>query len=384
MRIAVLFFNIGGYHSARLKAAQERLSDDNHQLCAIEILSSSTEHPWQFTDNDTAYQKISLFDYEAKLSTRSLVLELRAALARYGAQVVAVPGWGSTEARTALTWAKLNGAKVIAMSESKMDDAPRNLIKEWVKSVFYVRRFDAALVGGKAHSDYLQSLGMPTDKIFLGYDAVDNAYFESRVKQLSGDANCSRRAMPDIPERPYFLSVTRFIPRKNLALLIDAYANYVEKVGIADAWPLVLCGGGNEEATLRQRVNALHLEGNVKFPGFISYQNLPYWYAFAGALVHPATQEQWGLVLNEAAAAGLPIISSNTVGAAATLVENGKNGFLFPPNDRAGITHALLSVHELSPQDIARAGERSRALVAPWGPKRFADGFFDALKTVMR
>jgi 1,2-diacylglycerol 3-alpha-glucosyltransferase len=106
---------------------------------------------------------------------------------------------------------------------------------------------------------------------------------------------------------------------------------------------------------------------------------VPYWYAFAGAFIHPAIQEQWGLVVNEAAASGLPILCSDTVGAAAELVNDGVNGFAFPPLDGDAIADALLKTHQLGNDELAAMGVASQEIVAEWGPHRFADGFLSAV-----
>lgn len=76
-----------------------------------------------------------------------------------------------------------------------------------------------------------------------------------------------RQKYSTMPSRPYFLAVTRFIPRKNLSRLIDAYALYRQHV--TDAWDLVLCGSGVEAASLKQQTHQLELDAWIHFPGFI-------------------------------------------------------------------------------------------------------------------
>jgi 1,2-diacylglycerol 3-alpha-glucosyltransferase len=379
LRVAVIFHNIGGYHAARLEAANTFMNDQGYELSAIEILGSSSQHPWQFDKTDMSYGMVTLFNHESELSTRQLRLKLKVELEKINPDVLVIPGWGSLEAKVALGWAKAKNIRTVVMSESKKDDAPRNVLREWYKSHHFIRKYDTGLVGGRAHRDYLQSLGMPGDKIFLGYDAVDNDYFQKSVASVRSTEKVSREKAAAIPSKRYFLSVTRFIPRKNLARLIEAYAAYCQQVGADHAWPLVLCGNGDEEQNIQQKVDALQLNGLVHLPGFINYEMVPYWYAFAGAFIHPAIQEQWGLVVNEAAASGLPILCSNTVGAAAELVKDGVNGFTFPPMDGDAIADALLKTHHLAADELAAMGVASQEIVAKWGPQRFADGLFSAV-----
>lgn len=358
------------------------MSGKGFQLVAIEVLGHSSQHPWLFDTDDMPYNQVTLFDSEADFSPKQLTRSLPLELEKFNPEVLVIPGWGSLEAKVALRWSKGKRISTVVMSESKQDDAPRNFFKEWVKSHFFIRKYDAGLVGGRAHRDYLQALGMPGDRIFLGYDAVDNQYFQESVASFRANESVSRQELPSIPQKPYFLSVTRFIPRKNLPRLLDSFAAYCQQLGIDNAWPLVLCGSGVEEANIRQQAETLGVSQLVHFPGFISYKEVPYWYAFAGALIHPAIQEQWGLVLNEAAASGLPILASNTVGAAAELVKDGVNGFTFPPLDGDAITAALANTHELGADELAAMGKSSQEIVAEWGPQRFADGLYSAVSAV--
>ncbi len=113
----------------------------------------------------------------------------------------------------------------------------------------------------------------------------------------------------------------------------------------------------------------------MHFPGFVPYSEMPSWYAFAEALIHPALSEQWGLILNEACASGLPILSSKTVGACPELVHEGENGYLFDPESVIFIKEVLLKFHALSPSLRKKLGIRSGELVRSFSPEKFGEGF---------
>src|SRR4029078_13711147 len=103
-----------------------------------------------------------------------------------------------------------------------------------------VRRFSSGLVGGPKHRDYLASLGMPREQIVLGDNAVDNRGFASQAARIRRDPEGRR----GLPESPYFLVVSRFVPEKNLPRLIRAFAAYREAAPKGQGWDLVLCGDG--------------------------------------------------------------------------------------------------------------------------------------------
>jgi glycosyltransferase involved in cell wall biosynthesis len=103
------------------------------------------------------------------------------------------------------------------------------------------------------------------------------------------------------------------------------------------------------------------------------------WYGLAGAFVHPALVEPWGLVVNEACAAGLPIICSQTLGSASELVQNGKNGFLFDPQRITDITNALIQISEMDLETRIQMGKLSQQIVTNYSPENFAIGIIQAV-----
>jgi glycosyltransferase involved in cell wall biosynthesis len=277
----------------------------------------------------------------------------------------------------ALNWVRRHERTAVLMSETKRDDERRWLWKEMAKSVMYTRHFDSALVGGQSHAEYLHELGFARNRIFFGYDVVDNEYFALGAASARAAPVEHRRRDSRLPRRPYFVAVTRFLPRKNLVALVRAYGRYRENRS-ERAWDLVICGTGPEETTIANAIREAGLSDAVHQPGFVSYQDLPAWYGLAEALVHPAIREPWGLVINEACAAGLPVLSSRTVGAALELVHEHVNGLLFDPHDEAMLANALLHIHDLGADRRLEMGRQGQRIVARFGPAQFADGLVAA------
>src|SRR4029078_2882213 len=105
--------------------------------------------------------------------------------------VVAIPGWSGWHAFAALDWCTRNGVPVVAMSESTSEDEPRKPWKEWIKRQ-YLTLCGAAIVGGERHAQYLMQLGMRSEKIFFGYDVVDNQYFCTAAARIRESAKKCR------------------------------------------------------------------------------------------------------------------------------------------------------------------------------------------------
>jgi glycosyltransferase involved in cell wall biosynthesis len=292
--------------------------------------------------------------------------------------ILVIPGWGFPVARMALRWARKKRIPTILMSESKWDDEPRRWWKEKLKSFLYIGQFQAALVGGNLHKDYLVRLGMAEESIFLGYDVVDNQYFTEKSQQIRRNSQISRKKYPKIPSAPYFIAVTRFIPRKNLLLLLRAYKCYRQQ-SQASPWQLVLCGSGADETTIKQFIQAENLNDVVHLPGFVPYQDIPAWYALGGAFIHPALQEQWGLVVNEAMAAGLPVLVSNRCGCFPELVLEGVNGFGFDPENIEQLTQLMLKMSS-GDVDLYTMGQAALGHIQKYSPDYFTQGLKQAIE----
>jgi 1,2-diacylglycerol 3-alpha-glucosyltransferase len=284
-----------------------------------------------------------------------------------------------------LCWCTSRVVPAVVMSESQAIDEPRVPWKEVVKRRV-VGVCAVALAGGQTHAEYLAQLGMPTDRIFLGYDAVDNRYFEENAKAVRRKDIEVRRER-GLPER-YFLASARFVEKKNLPRLLEAYAKYRSRGEIgnqkSEIWKLVLLGDGELRSTLFALRSSLGLDDSVLMPGFKQYPDLPAYYGLASALVHASTTEQWGLVVNEAMASGLPVLVSNRCGCAPDLVQEGVNGFTFDPYNTDQLADLMVRVSRMDPAARDQMGTASRRIIADWGPERFATGLQQAVECALR
>ena len=368
MKLLALFPNFGPYHMARLRgaAAQSEFSP----CIGLEIAAQEALYPWQTARENLGFQLETLLDGTLEaIPSKTICRKLEAYLDAARPDVIAICGYERAEMRAALGWANRNRKIAVLMSESKRDDAPRKAWKEAIKRRI-VRRFDAGLVGGAAHKAYLIELGIRPNCIFEGYDVVDNAAFAALADGW--------RKEPRPVERPYFLTVNRFIERKNLARVIDAWAAYradaARNFPDQTPWNLVLCGAGDQADALRERAQNTGLDG-VHFTGFVQQDEVARWMAGASAFVHAALQEQWGLVVNEAMACGLPILLSKTCGCSPELLEQGRNGYAFNPTRTDALSERLTYLaHELSDERRAALGTASRDIIAQWPPSRFGEG----------
>src|SRR5206468_8483293 len=400
--VAVIFHHIGPYHHARLNAAAERLP-----VTGIEW-SAKGYDAWGAAEAPARYHKISLFSEAADEypASRRLREAFCWALEQANPDVVAVNGWNNFGSLAAARCCMEQGIPMVVMSESARGDEPRTWRKEIIKRRI-VDLYAAALVGGQRHVEYLVDLSMPRERIFTGYDVVDNAYFEQRaleirnVNPLQADETRKKHALPE----NYFLASARFIEKKNLPILIRAYAEYRQRSsafanqtsrkatagqeatadrevsGENAPWDLVLLGDGPMRETLNTQLSTLNLHSHVHLPGFKQYDELPVYYALANAFVHASTTEQWGLVVNEAIASGLPVIVSERCGCVPELVQG--NGFTFDPMNEHELAAQMLKMTTLADDERRRLADSSYCIAANFSPERFGEGLESASRVAM-
>jgi glycosyltransferase involved in cell wall biosynthesis len=323
-----------------------------------------------------------------------------------GIKACFLPSYWPKPSLAALLAAKSLGIGTVLMCESHAGTSRSRGFASWVKHRL-VRMFDAGLVGGHPQKRYYASLGLPQDRIFIGYDAVNNDYFAGRAQEVRSKAADIRRQY-DLPPR-YFLSLGRFVAKKNLATLLRSYRQFLD----ADSRPqthLVMVGAGEEDARLRALCRDLRLpiydhsataaasptpptdvrQPGVHFYGFRQIEENPTFYALADAFILPSSWEEWGLVVNEAMCCGLPVVVSNTVGCAEDLVpalppgsanhgqrstrldqDRRQNGFVFDPASVTALAESLLAL-EGDPALRQQMGQASRSIIQEFSCEAFA------------
>ena len=360
-RVAVLWGRFGPYHVARLAALRSYLDARGAELVAVETASADATYAWDAQRDDGAFRRETVFPGRAFEAVPGPAMEagVRAALDRIEPDAVAVPSYASPDSRAALAWCRRRRRVAVMLYDSRREDADRAGWREAVKGAI-VRQFDAALVAGTPQRAYAVALGVPPSHVFQPLDVVDNG----RFARLAAQAELAE---------PAFLCVSRLIAVKGVDVLLDAYARY--RATAAAPWPLVVVGDGPERARLESGA-----PDGVAFAGFVQGDALGAAYGRAAALVLPTRKDTWGLVVNEAMAAGLPVVVSDGAGCAADLVEPGRNGLVVPAGDAAALAAALARVAALSDAERQSWGRRSRQVVSAFGLDDFSAGLWAAVQ----
>lgn len=279
-----------------------------------------------------------------------------------GADVVFLPGYGNRAARAALRSCRRIGAAAVVMFETQERDLPRVWWREWIKKRL-LRRADSVFCGGKSHAAYAVQLGVPAERIFDGYDVVDNSFW-------SAFADDSRRTRAPTDGR-VVLAAGRFVAKKNFIGLVRSFAAF-HRSAAGSGHRLVLIGDGPERQAIFQEAERLGLLPALEMPGYLSSKEIARWMGRAEFFVMPSShEEQWGLVVNEAMAAGVPVVVSKVCGCVPDLIDEGITGLLFDPRESDGLARQLerLAASEKLRIDLSRA---ARDRIARYSLEYFA------------
>ena len=201
-----------------------------------------------------------------------------------------------------------------------------------------LRRCSACLCCGRLGREFFRRYGADPSRIFVSPYEPDYNLVQDLPQKRIEDAKDRFGLRHD---RRRLVYSGRLSPEKRVDLLIDAFARMASRRPL---WDLVIVGGGKLRENLQNRVPA-ELRGRVIWTGFLNDQGaVSAIYRAGDVLVLPSDFEPWALVINEAVAAGMAVVASDVVGAAAELVRDRDNGRIFPAGNLDALVECMLDV----------------------------------------
>ncbi|AXH35226.1 glycosyltransferase [Humibacter sp. BT305] len=207
--------------------------------------------------------------------------------------------------------------------------------------------YDWAFVPGDRQVRFARRLGFRADEIQRGSVPAHTDVFDRGVRLVRDRA---------------FLYVGRYVPEKGLDVLFAAYALYRERSD--DPWELHLSGTGPEVLP--------RVPGIVDL-GYLRPEEVAEAMCSASCFVLASRFEPWGVVLHEAATAGMPLIASEECGAASAFIVNGVNGAVVPTGDAKALAQAMLEISARSSEQLNQMSLISRALSLQSSPNIWVD-----------
>ena len=289
--------------------------------------------------------------------------------------VVVVSGWSTFAAQAAITWCGIKDIPYLLVVESH-DEGPRAGWRRTVKGTVVppiVERAAGLLVTGTLARDSMIARGAHPERVRVFANTVDVEDFGEQADRLAGRRAELRRTVEAEPEDVVVLSVARLAREKGLDVLVRA-------VAAADDPRLVLVVAGEGPERARARASSpASCPFDSRSLGDVDWERIVELYVAADVFALLSEREPWAVVVNEAAACGLPLVLSDRVGAAHDLLRDGENGALVRAGD---VDAAARSLRELAADpELRRAqGARSRELARDWGYGPSVEGFLEAVR----
>lgn len=302
-----------------------------------------------------------------------------AAVFRRDFDAVFIHGWAFSTNWMCWAAAALRNVPVLLRGESSIVLDPRegrSIRKRFLLSLLF-RRVSAFLSIGSNNTEFYRSFGIPDHKIYLAPFSVDNSFFFSAADNLEPQRSEYRAEIGVQNDAPVVLFSGKLQRRKRPMDVLEAYGRIASE---SDAW-LVFVGDGELRAELERYTQAHHLK-RVRLLGFKNQTEISKAYSAADIFVLPSDFETWGLVVNEAMCFGLPIITSDRVGASADLVRDKYNGYVYRAGDVNGLAERLRGLVNDAPLR-RRMGGHSKELISLWGVEQTAAGIVRAVSAVI-
>lgn len=227
---------------------------------------------------------------------------------------------------------------------------------------------NAYVVPGKASEAYVVHYGASSDAVFRAPTTCDVAWFDEQSR-LDSDKRAALRDRWNITEDQLLLYVGRIAEKKGIETLLQAFDRLQSDV---DDVGLLMVGTGPRKEQLADTY-----DGNgIYWLGYQPDERLPKIYGLADLFVCPSLGDQWAVVVNEAMACRLPVVATNTVGAAHDLIEDGTNGWMIDSGSVPALSE-VLSEAFVPPTDVnlAEMGNESWRIINQYTHEDTVDGF---------
>jgi glycosyltransferase involved in cell wall biosynthesis len=324
LKVVILNNDFRVYWKGRLIYLRQHLASQNIQLNAIELFGKGSPYAFDSINSMHNWWACLYPDKSAAdIVKQDLKKKLFSALDDINPDVVVGPSIVFFAGALGIAWAKKRKKRFIMFDDARPMQVKRNVVVQWVKNLITSQADAFWLPSNSYDSDHAQfkKRGL---HFFYGLACIDNNMF--------------RAGHGLMPKTKTIICVARLVPIKNLDGLLQAW-KLVEQQGTG--YKLLLVGNGPEEEKLKKLKTTLALK-KVEFADAVGNDRLPAYFGSADAFVLPSFSETWGLVVNEAMAAGLPVLLSRTVNAANDLLQEGVNGFGFDAFDTGDIARVLL------------------------------------------
>lgn len=251
-------------------------------------------------------------------------------------------GWDNWAAYVGAHWCKKNKKTFTLWCGSTKYE------KSWRRALLYpmvkyiINRSEEFIAYGTRAKEYLISLGAKPEKIQIFYNTVDIDYFKQKSENFSEKEKIKLKEKLGIETNKTILFSGQLIERKGIFELLKGFKNYQKNNRDTS---LLIIGKGQEKGKMKELIKSQKIK-NVVFADFIQYDDLYKYYAISDLLILPSQEEVWGLVVNEAMACGLPVITTQETGSSVDLIKEERSGYAILSNNPEAISKTIKKVFD--------------------------------------
>ncbi len=301
------------------------------------------EAPFRFTVSE----KIKIYnknDYSAD--------QLKTLVAAIKPDTIVCSGWVDKD-YLKITKPYFKKIPTVLTCDTHWTGSPKQYLAMLLSRFFLLNTFSQAWVPGNVQKRYVKKLGFAPHAIAEGFYCCDLNKFNAVYQKTAA------QKQQQFPKR--LLYVGRYYDFKGVADLWEAFIQLQNES--PNEWELWCLGTGSLEPVQHPK---------IKHFGFVQPADLEPLLEKSGVFVLPSRFEPWGVVVQEYAAAGFPMLLSTAVGANEAFLEEGSNGYVFSAGDVAGLKKQLKKIVELNPKDLTLMSEKSHALAQKISPEKWA------------
>ena len=365
MTLVFLHNDFKVYWRGRLYFLRKFFKERNINIHVIEIFGNESAYSFDESRNQEEWWDC-LFETQkfSELSTKEVSCKIMSRLDSLNPDFLVCGPIAFTSGAIGMRWAYKRKKKVILFDDSKHSHYKRSFLVNYIK-LNLTNLAEGILVPSTEYDEEYSKWKIKKEKLYYGLNCIDNKYFSSfRSKNFIDSKK--------------IICVARLVPIKNLETLLNCWKT-IENSN--PEYRLIIIGDGPEQKKLSKVKNDLQLK-NVQFLGNQTRRTIAKKLSESEAFILPSYLEGWAMVVNEAMAAGLPVILSEKINAGHTLLKNSINGYSFDPYNPEEITAAILKFINLTIEEKVIMSQKAISEITKYDYKFLGNQLLLGIKNI--
>jgi glycosyltransferase involved in cell wall biosynthesis len=364
VKVLILNNDFRVYWKGRLAYLRQFLYSKEIDFYAIELFGKGSPYTFDsYETHESWWTCLFPNNSSEELSKVQIKKALFTALAEIDPDVIITSSIVFYPGAMGIQWAKRNKRKFIIFEDIRHLQVKRNFVVQWVKNLITAQVDCLWFPSKEYYADYSY---FHNKKIhfFYGFNCIDNRLFRYKeTKQLDNKT---------------IICVARLVPIKNIDRLLQAWQLIEQN---KPGYKLRIIGNGPEYDHLNKLKSDLNLKA-VEFLGAVDNNAIPEYLYRSDAFILSSLSESWGMVVNEAMAAGLPVLLSRNINAGMSLLKDGINGFSFDPLSVKDIADTIFKFIDLDAEAKKSMSLRSLEMIDSMTFEKMGDQLHEILITI--